>query len=41
MDLQGYMLEVNNLAVDACGYTREQVLNQPFWTPLGGADQKR
>jgi PAS domain S-box-containing protein len=30
LDLQGYMLEINNLAVDACGYTREQVLNQQF-----------
>ena len=31
MDLQGYLREVNNLAVDRCGYTREQVLDQPFW----------
>jgi PAS domain S-box-containing protein len=31
MNLQGYLQEVNNLAVDACGYTREQVLNRPFW----------
>ena len=31
MDLQGYMREVNKLAVDWCGYTREQVLNRPFW----------
>ena len=31
MDLQGYMREVNDLAVDACGYTREQVLDRPFW----------
>jgi PAS domain S-box-containing protein len=30
LDRQGYMLEINNLAVDACGYTREQVLNRPF-----------
>lgn len=30
-DLQGYIREVNNLAVDACGYTREQVLNRLFW----------
>jgi PAS domain S-box-containing protein len=30
LDLQGYMLEINNLAVEACGYTREQVLNRPF-----------
>jgi PAS domain S-box-containing protein len=31
LDRQGVMLEINNLAVDACGYTREQVLNRPFW----------
>jgi PAS domain S-box-containing protein len=30
LDRQGYMLEINNLAVEACGYTREQVLNRPF-----------
>ena len=31
LDLQGYVREVNNLAVDACGYTREQVLDRLFW----------
>jgi PAS domain S-box-containing protein len=31
IDLQGYLREVNNLAVDSCGYTREQVLDRPFW----------
>ncbi len=31
MDLQGYLREINNLAVDWCGYTREQVLDLPFW----------
>jgi PAS domain S-box-containing protein len=31
LDLEGYMREVNNLAVDWCGYTREQVLDRPFW----------
>src|SRR5215470_4540128 len=31
MDLQGYLREVNDLAVDWCGYAREQVLDQPFW----------
>ena len=31
LDLRGYMREVNDLAVDWCGYTREQVLNRPFW----------
>jgi PAS domain S-box-containing protein len=31
MDLQGYLREVNDSAVDRCGYTREQVLDRPFW----------
>ena len=31
MDLQGRLREVNNLAVEWCGYTREQVLDRPFW----------
>ena len=31
MDLQGYLREANNLALDWCGYTREQVLDRPFW----------
>jgi PAS domain S-box-containing protein len=31
MDLQGYVREVNKLAVNWCGYTREQVLDRPFW----------
>jgi PAS domain S-box-containing protein len=31
MDLHGYLREVNYLAVDWCGYTREQVLDRPFW----------
>jgi len=31
MDLQGYLREVNNSAVERCGYTREQVLDRPFW----------
>jgi PAS domain S-box-containing protein len=31
IDLEGYLREVNNLAVDWCGYTREQVLDRPFW----------
>jgi PAS domain S-box-containing protein len=30
MDLQGRLREVNNIAVDWCGYTREQVLDRPF-----------
>jgi PAS domain S-box-containing protein len=31
MDLQGYLREANDLAVDLCGYTRDQVLDRPFW----------
>jgi PAS domain S-box-containing protein len=31
MDLDGYLREVNDLAVDECGYTREEVLDRPFW----------
>jgi PAS domain S-box-containing protein len=31
MDLQGRLREVNNLAIEACGYTREEVLDRPFW----------
>ncbi len=30
-DLQGYLREVNDLALNWCGYTREQVLHRPFW----------
>jgi len=30
MDLQGRLREVNDLAMDWCGYTREQVLDRPF-----------
>lgn len=31
MDLQGYLREANNLSLELCGYTREQVLDRPFW----------
>jgi PAS domain S-box-containing protein len=31
MDLQGYVREVNILALDGCGYTREQVVDRLFW----------
>ena len=31
LDRQGYMQEVNDRAVDWCGYTREEVLDRPFW----------
>jgi PAS domain S-box-containing protein len=31
MDLQGFLREANNLSLEWCGYTREQVLDRPFW----------
>jgi len=31
MDLRGYLREANDLSLQWCGYTREQVLNRPFW----------
>jgi PAS domain S-box-containing protein len=31
MDLQGYLREANDLSLAACGYTREQVLDRPFF----------
>jgi len=31
IDLRGDLREVNNLAVERCGYTREEVLDRPFW----------
>jgi PAS domain S-box-containing protein len=31
MDLNGYLREVNSLALDGCGYTRDEVLDRPFW----------
>jgi PAS domain S-box-containing protein len=31
LDLEGNLREVNALAVDSCGYTREEVLDKPFW----------
>src|SRR5690348_12788834 len=31
MDLDGNLREINELALDWCGYTREQVLDRPFW----------
>ncbi len=31
MDVEGNLREVNDLAVDECGYTREEVLGRPFW----------
>lgn len=32
MDVDGYLREVNDLAVEQCGYTRDEVLDQLFWT---------
>lgn len=31
LDLDGYLREVNSLAVEGCGYTRRQVLDLPYW----------
>jgi PAS domain S-box-containing protein len=31
LDLEGYLREANNLSLEWCGYTREQVLGRPFW----------
>ena len=31
MDLQGILREANDLSVLGCGYTRDQVLDRPFW----------
>jgi PAS domain S-box-containing protein len=31
MDLEGHVREVNHLAVDWCGYTKEEVLGRLFW----------
>ncbi len=31
MDLQGHLREANNISLEWCGYTRQQVLNKPFW----------
>ena len=32
MNLEGKLLEVNDLALESCGYTREEVLDRLFWT---------
>jgi PAS domain S-box-containing protein len=31
MDLHGHLREANNLSLEWCGYTKEQVLHRPFW----------
>ena len=31
MDLGGYLRDANNLSLEACGYTKEQVLHRLFW----------
>jgi PAS domain S-box-containing protein len=41
MDLDGYLREANDLSVNACGYTRAEVLNRPFWeTPWWRASEE-
>lgn len=32
LDLAGNLREINALAVDWCGYTRDEVLDRPFWS---------
>jgi PAS domain S-box-containing protein len=43
MDLRGNLRQINDLAVDWCGYKREEVLDKPFWdTPWWrGSEQMR
>jgi two-component system CheB/CheR fusion protein len=43
MDLEGRLREINDLAVDWCGYSRNEVLGLPFWeTPWWrGSDESR
>lgn len=31
MDLRGYLRDANELSLQWCGYTKEQVLDRPFW----------
>ena len=31
LDREGYMREANDLALEVCGYSRDEVLNKPFW----------
>jgi PAS domain S-box-containing protein len=31
LDLQGVVLEANRAAVEDCGFTRQEILRQPFW----------
>ncbi len=31
MDVNGTILDLNDLASEGCGYTREQVIGKPFW----------
>jgi PAS domain S-box-containing protein len=32
VDVDGQLIEVNRLACEACGYTREQAIGKPFWS---------
>lgn len=34
LDTGGVLREINDLAVDECGYTREEVIDRPFWATL-------
>ena len=41
VDLDGVLREANDLSVNACGYTRAEVLNRPFWeTPWWRASEE-
>jgi PAS domain S-box-containing protein len=41
MDLQGCLREANDLSLQACGYTRADVLDRPFWqTPWWRGSEK-
>jgi len=41
LDVKGILREVNDVALSGCGYTREQVLDRPFWeTPWWRGDEE-
>ena len=43
LDIEGNVRDVNVLAVEACGYSRDEVLDRPFWDTLWwrGSDDVR
>ena len=41
MDLRGHLREANNLSLEWCGYTKEQVLDRPFWDTPGWRGSER